>query len=1050
MFHKILDAMPQPIWTTAPDGTVDFLNRPWCAYTGLEPEGNPSATWQAALHPDDLERHSPDGPYEIRLRQHDGTFRWFLVQSNPVQDQSGAVVKWVHSCTDIHEKKASEEESEHLRAALKEERRYLDTLLDTIPVGIFLADAQGRITRTNQMVEKIWGKAPHPENIQGYQQFKGWWPDTGCPLKAEDWALAKALQQGATIVGEVVDIQRFDGTRGTILNNAAPLRDAQGRIVGGIVAVLDITERKEAEEELRAVERQQQAILDNLQVGVLLSTGLEQRMLYQNPAFVELFGYTLQDFPTFAEWWPLAYPDPAYREEVSTEWNRRLAEAIETRGQIEPLEVSITARNGTVRYVRVHASVIGGLNFITFIDLTERKQMEDALRESETRLRLTFEAIDDGVWERNLITGETVRNPRYYTMLGYEPYEFPQRYETFPKLLHPDDLERFEGAVKTSLESGKAYAIQVRARAKSGEWRWLLVRGKAMEWDAEGRPVRMLGTNTDITLWKRAEEALKESEERYRTIFSNALLGWYRTTPQGTYLEVNPAFARMAGYESPEEMMALVTDIGKQIYVHPEDRERFVDSMEKRGVVENFEIECYRKDGSTRWMLFNAKAFRNAAGQIAFYEGSAMDVTERKQAVEALKNLNETLETRVHERTVQLESAKNSLEGEIREREQIERALRESESKFRAIVENTTDSIFIKDLEGRYIMINRSGAALFGDAPEKIIGRRDLDFLAPESAERIRKQDLSILAAREVKTFEEELLLKDGSKHDFLSTKFPFILQGGRLLGLIGISRDITERKREEQEEARLREEKIAALKQADTLKDQFLSIVSHELRTPINVVLGLGSVLDDEVAGPLTDRQHDYLKKMLGAAEGLLSLVNDLLDMSRIQAGRFTITPRPMALQEVVEQVVENLRPLAGQKSQTLLDELTELTKLTNLPPVMADEQRIGQVLTNLINNSIKFTPAGGTIRVRARVEGQAIRVEVEDTGIGIAPEEIPKLFHRFSQLESGSKAKGFGLGLSIAKAIVEAHGGQIGVESEPGKGSTFWFTLPLSKNPG
>ena len=258
-----------------------------------------------------------------------------------------------------------------------------------------------------------------------------------------------------------------------------------------------------------------------------------------------------------------------------------------------------------------------------------------------------------------------------------------------------------------------------------------------------------------------------------------------------------------------------------------------------------------------------------------------------------------------------------------------------------------------------------------------------------------------------------------------------------------GISERTAELKKANEEKVRLQQEQIAALKQADVLKDQFLSILSHELRTPINVVTGFGSILDDELAGPLNEKQHDFLQKMLGSADSLLLLINDLLDMSRIQVGKFSLSPHPMDFSEVAEGVIENLKPLAEKKEQKIINLVS-----ADLPALMADDQRIAQVLNNLVGNAIKFTPRGGEISLKARIEGNFLFCSVEDNGPGILPEDQQKLFTPFTQLDMSStrRAGGTGLGLSIAKAIVSAHGGSIGVESEVGKGSKFWFTLPLN----
>ncbi|MNK57189.1 Signal transduction histidine-protein kinase BarA [compost metagenome] len=235
--------------------------------------------------------------------------------------------------------------------------------------------------------------------------------------------------------------------------------------------------------------------------------------------------------------------------------------------------------------------------------------------------------------------------------------------------------------------------------------------------------------------------------------------------------------------------------------------------------------------------------------------------------------------------------------------------------------------------------------------------------------------------------------------------------------------------------------EMTAELRKADQAKDEFLSVISHELRTPLNFIMGFGSILQDEIPGTLNPKQQEYLGKMLNGVDRMLILVNDLLDFAKIQAGKLDLLPTRTDFVPLAEEVHATLKPLADQKQLTLALDLPEHLEL------VADGPRIVQVLTNLVGNAIKFTPAGGRIVLRSRFDGNDLLSEVSDTGIGISPEDLPKLFTRFKQLDMSSTRRvgGTGLGLSISKAIVEGHGGSIGVRSEKDKGSTFWFRLPV-----
>ncbi|MDB5098357.1 MAG: multi-sensor signal transduction histidine kinase [Cyanobacteria bacterium RYN_339] len=253
-------------------------------------------------------------------------------------------------------------------------------------------------------------------------------------------------------------------------------------------------------------------------------------------------------------------------------------------------------------------------------------------------------------------------------------------------------------------------------------------------------------------------------------------------------------------------------------------------------------------------------------------------------------------------------------------------------------------------------------------------------------------------------------------------------------------SRALQDQAKEREELAR-QQERVRALEAADKAKDQFLGILSHELRTPLNAIQGFGSVLEDGIVGELVPDQARFVAKIMEASDSLLALVNDLLDMSRVQAGKFTLDREHVALPPLCERALAAVSGQTDAKGQRLVADIP-----ADLPTVDADPLRVSQVLTNLVTNAIKFTSEGGTITVRARVDGAVVRFEVSDTGVGIPDAEQARIFLAFTQVDmSDTRQKGgVGLGLSIVKALVEAHGGDVGVSSQVGQGATFWFTLP------
>jgi PAS domain S-box-containing protein len=373
-------------------------------------------------------------------------------------------------------------------------------------------------------------------------------------------------------------------------------------------------------------------------------------------------------------------------------------------------------------------------------------------------------------------------------------------------------------------------------------------------------------------------------------------------------------------------------------------------------------------------------------------------------------------------------------------RRQTEAALRESEARIRSIIDNSTAMIFLKDLEGRYLMANRWFAKMVHLEPAAIVGKTDVELFGPAQAEAYTENDRKVLEADAPLEFEEELLQDDGP-HAYISIKFPLHDEAGRAYATCGLCTDITERKRAAAEIARKRGE-LAQARELDRLKSEFVHSVSHELRTPLTAIKGFVEFLEEGVGGPLSQQQLDFVQQINKSAVRLELLANDMLDVARIDAGTFRMELQEADLAATIREVAASFRPQAAFRELQLSISVPETPLGVSMDPL-----RIEQVLNNLISNAVKFAAHGGRVEVRLRQQGDRLRCEVEDTGAGIAPEDVAKLFQRFSQLKSGIKAGGTGLGLSISKAIVEAHGGRIGVESTPGVGSTFWFTLPLRR---
>jgi len=390
-----------------------------------------------------------------------------------------------------------------------------------------------------------------------------------------------------------------------------------------------------------------------------------------------------------------------------------------------------------------------------------------------------------------------------------------------------------------------------------------------------------------------AEDALRQSEEKYRSIFENSIMGIFRTTPDGHYISANPAGVKMYGYKSEEEMMQSVTDLAHQIYVHHEDRKRFKELLENNGFVEGFEAEHYTKDGSKIWASMNARVIRDTSGNMLYYETTSEDITERKRAEEELDKYRLHLEDIVRVRTQELEKAKEAAEG-------------------------------------------------------------------------------------------------------------------------------------------------------ADRLKSAFLATMSHELRTPLNSIIGFTGILLQGLVGQLNEEQKKQLNMVRTSANHLLSLINDVLDISKIEAGQFKVDNEPFDLPASIRKVEQTVRPLAEKKGLDLTINIAP-----DVGMITSDMRRVEQVLLNLLSNAIKFTEQG-RVTVTCSTDSGTIIIRVMDTGIGIRNEDIDKVFKPFLQIDSGlaRKYEGTGLGLSICKKLVQLMGGDVWVESVWKEGSTFSFSLPVKRS--
>ena len=355
------------------------------------------------------------------------------------------------------------------------------------------------------------------------------------------------------------------------------------------------------------------------------------------------------------------------------------------------------------------------------------------------------------------------------------------------------------------------------------------------------------------------------------------------------------------------------------------------------------------------------------------------------------------------------------------------------------------DVIYFKDAQGRLILVNKAHADGIGLKPEQIVGKTDFDIFPRERAERMHEDDQFVLkTGKPIIDKIERGTRPDGVDNYVSTTKIPRFDDKGNVVGLIGITRDVTKRMQFE----RLREEKVSIEKRLEMLEDmnkiksEFVSAVSHELRTPLAIIKQLMMLIYEETAGPINNKQREILVKARHNVERLKNIIDELLDISRIEAKMFNLRYSLVNLIDLFQDSEQYFKELAAEKRIKV-----EYKFPKHEVNIFIDPERIVQVITNLLNNAIKFTEETGRITVDVKILETKVRVGIIDTGVGIAKDEISRVFDKFVQVSSveGQEMKGIGLGLSIVKELVERHGGEIWIESQVGVGSKFYFTLPL-----
>ena len=626
-----------------------------------------------------------------------------------------------------------------------------------------------------------------------------------------------------------------------------------------------------------------------------------------------------------------------------------------------------------------------------FNQMLDHIQSQDSkLRGSEEKLAQAQHIAHLGYWERDLETDSVYWSDETYRIFGLQPQESAINFNQFQQVLHPEDRDRVTEASAKAIEGGPRYDMEYRAVRPDGEVRFIRTQGDVVK-DHSGQPYRMFGIAQDITEQKRAQEILRESEDRYRTLFNTLIEGFctiemifdadgkpvdYR------FLEVNPAFEEQTGLRNAQGK--LMRDLAPKHETHWFD---IYGKIALTGEPAHFESEA-----KALGRYYDVCAYRIGGPESRRVAILFNDITERKRAEESVQA---------------------------------------AEQKYRAIFENSIEGIFQSTPDGKFLSANPALARIFGyDSPDELItGITDIEqsiYVDPKRRDEFKEL---IESQGSVALFEYEIFRKDKSRLWLCENSRVVRDDAGKVSYYEGTVEDITERKRVEEVE------------RASKAKSDFLSRMSHELRTPLNAILGFGQLLERQ--GP-TPVQKNRIAHILNAGRHLLNLINEILDISRVESGRFQLSLEPVLVEHAVDEAIDLIRPMAADRNVGI--ERSAL--LESSPNILADRQRLKQVLLNLLSNAVKYNRVGGRVNIDLTPQDNArFRISVSDEGPGIPPDKRARLFSPFDRLGAeNSETQGTGLGLALSKRLTEAMGGSIG-EGGPAMGACFWIEFPIVK---